>query len=60
MKLALPGSVTGTTAKLAATVFALSINTVQLGVLPVHAPDQPLKVEPALAVAVRVTVMPPL
>lgn len=48
------------TAKLAAAVFVLSINTVQLGVLPAHTPDQPLKVDPVFAAAVSVTVDPPM
>lgn len=37
-------------------VFAASIVTVHVVVVPEHAPDQPVKVEPELGVAVRVTV----
>ena len=43
--------------KLAVTVCAAPIVTVHVAVVPVHAPDQPVKVEPAAAVAVRVTVL---
>jgi hypothetical protein len=53
------GVIVPTTAKFAATVLAPVIATMQVGVLPAQAPDQPLKVEFALAVAVSVTDMPP-
>ncbi len=46
----------GTGANAAVTVFAEVIVTVQ--VVPVHAPLQPVKVEPVAGVAVRLTVVP--
>jgi hypothetical protein len=48
-------SCTGTGAKLAVTVLATFIVTVQVLAVPVQAPDQPLKVEPADAAAVNLT-----
>ena len=43
--------------KLAVTVFASSILTVQVVLLPVQAPDQPIKVEPDSGAAVNVTLL---
>ncbi len=48
---------TGIAVKLALTVFAALMVTVQVAVVPVHAPDQPLNVDPAVAAAVRVTLL---
>jgi hypothetical protein len=48
-------SITGTGVKLAVTVFAMDIVTVQVVAVPVQAPDQPSNVEPVAGVAVRVT-----
>jgi hypothetical protein len=44
-------------AKLAVTAFAASMATMQVPV-PEHAPDQPVKVDEAVGVAVSVTVAP--
>jgi hypothetical protein len=50
-------SCTGIGAKLAVTVLATFIVTVQVSAVPVQAPDQPLKDEPVIAVAVKVTLV---
>jgi hypothetical protein len=44
--------------KLAVTLAAAVIGTVQVGLVPPHAPDQPMNSEPALAAAVSVTSVP--
>jgi len=49
-----------TAAKVAVTDCAWLIATVQVVAVPVHAPDQPVKVEPAAGAAVRVTDVPVL
>ena len=45
-------------AKLAVTVLAALILTVQVAAVPVHAPDQADNLEPAAGVAVKVTLVP--
>jgi hypothetical protein len=50
-------SCTGTAEKLAVTAFAALIVTVQVLAVPVHDPDQPLKVDPAVATAVKMTLL---
>ena len=46
--------------KVAVTLLFASIVTVQLEEVPVHAPDHPAKVDPELALAVSVTLVPEL
>ena len=53
------GGVVSGGVKLAVTLLAAVIVTVQLPV-PVHAPLQPVKVEPVVGMAVRVTIVPEL
>ena len=48
----------GTTVVLSAVAVAAAVMVRLQGPVPVHAPDQPLKVEPAAAVAVSVTAVP--
>jgi hypothetical protein len=48
---------TRTAVKLAVTVFAAPILTVQVLAVPVQAPDQPLKVDPVVVAAVKVTLL---
>ena len=48
----------GIVAKVAVTERAADIDTAQVMAVPVHAPLQPAKVEPAAGVAVNVTVVP--
>jgi hypothetical protein len=50
-------SVSGIGVKVAVTVFAALMDTVQVVVVPVQAPDQLVKLEPALAAAVMVTLV---
>ena len=48
------------TVKVAVTERAALMLTEQEAAVPVHAPVQPLKVEPAAGVAVKVTAVPPV
>jgi hypothetical protein len=51
-------TVTGTVWNVAVTLFAPLIVTVHVGVVPVQAPDQPVKADRALALAVSITMVP--
>ena len=56
--LALKLSVGGVAGKFAVTLLLAVIVTGQVGLVPVHAPLQPEKLDPAAALAVRVTLVP--